>query len=378
MRRSFAIAADVVFDGETVRPGCAVTIEAGMIVALAPREKVSGVEIVELPSGAWLAPGFIDIQVNGGGDVLFNDEPTCEGVATILRAHRQFGTTSLLPTLITDTDQKMRAAARAVAESMGREPGVLGIHFEGPFLSPQRLGVHRGDLVRRPQPHDLSLAAPPPGGISLVTLAPEEAPEGFIASLIRTGCKVALGHSMATYEQTRAAMREGLTGFTHLFNAMRPLGSREGGPIAAALESADACYGLIVDGEHVHPAMLRLALRAGLGHPMLVTDAMPPVGGSARTFDLQGRRILARDGRCVTEDGTLAGAALDMASAVRNCVALLGLPLERALALASREPAHFLGIGDRLGRIAPGFRADLVAFRPETVDVVETWVAGER
>jgi N-acetylglucosamine-6-phosphate deacetylase len=371
-----AIAADVVFDGDRIHRDAAVLIENGTIVALTPREALAGMQIVDLPGGAWLAPGFIDIQVNGGGDVLFNDAPTPEAVATILRAHRKFGTTALLPTLITDTDDKMRVAARAVAESRTREPGVLGIHFEGPFLSPQRLGVHRGDLVRRPQPHHLAMLAPA-GGVSLVTLAPEETPEGFVASLVRAGCKVALGHSMATYEETRTAMREGLSGFTHLFNAMRPLASREAGPIAAALESPDAHYGLIVDGEHVHPAMLRLALRAGLGHPMLVTDAMPPVGGSEGEFILQGRRILARDGRCVTEDGVLAGAALDMASAVRNCVSLLGLPLERALAFASREPAKFLGLGDRLGRLAPGYRADMVAFAPATVEIIASWVAGQ-
>jgi N-acetylglucosamine-6-phosphate deacetylase len=373
-----AIAADVVFDGETTHRDRAALIEDGSIIALAPRGDARDVATVDLPPGAWLAPGFIDIQVNGGGDVLFNDEPTPEAIARILRAHRQFGTTALLPTLITDTDEKMIAASRAVAASMAREKGVLGVHFEGPFLSPQRLGVHRGDLVRRPEPRHLAMLAPPPDGVSLVTLAPEQAPEGFIAALVRAGCKVALGHSMASYDETRAAMREGLTGFTHLFNAMRPLGSREGGPIAAALESPDAFYGLIVDGEHVHPSMLRLALRAGFGHPMLVTDAMPPVGGEAGDFILQGRRILAREGRCVTEEGTLAGAALDMASAVRNCVSLLGLPLQRALAIASREPAKFLGLGERLGRLAPNYRADMVAFFPDDMSIIATWVAGER
>ncbi|ATQ69429.1 MULTISPECIES: N-acetylglucosamine-6-phosphate deacetylase [Methylosinus] len=376
MKERLAIAADIVFDGDSIHRDAAVLIEDEAIVALTRRDDVAAATIVDLPAGAWLAPGFIDLQVNGGGDVLFNDEPTPDAIATILRAHRRFGTTSLLPTLITDTDEKMRAAAHAIADSMTRERGVLGVHFEGPFLSPRKLGVHRGDLVRRPEPHHLAILAPPPGCVSLVTLAPEEVPDGFIAALTRAGCKIALGHSMASYEETRTAMRDGLTGFTHLFNAMRPLGSREGGPIAAALESPDACYGLIVDGEHVHSTMLRLALRASVGHPMLVTDAMPPVGGHSDEFALQGRRILARDGRCVTEDGVLAGAALDMASAVRNCVARLGLPLERALTLASREPAHFLGLGDRLGRLAPGYRADMVAFAPHDVSIIATWVAG--
>ncbi|WP_400769933.1 N-acetylglucosamine-6-phosphate deacetylase [Methylosinus sporium] len=373
------IAADVVFDGETAHRDCAVVIEGENIVSLILRREIPrGADVLELPKGVWLAPGFIDIQVNGGGDVLFNDSPTPEAITTIVRAHRKFGTTSLLPTLITDTDEKMIAAERAVAEILPHAPGVLGVHFEGPFISPERLGVHRADLRRAPSPHHVEMLAPPPGGVSLVTLAPEETPPGFVAELVAAGCKVALGHSMANYAQTRAAMAEGLTGFTHLFNAMRPLASREPGPIAAALESSAAHYGLIVDGEHVDPAILRLALRAGLGHPMLVTDAMPPVGGDGRGFVLQGREIFVENGRCVTEEGTLAGASLDMASAVRNCVSLLDLPLERALVLASANPANFLGLGKRLGRLVAGYRADMTAFDPQSLRIVSTWVAGER
>ena len=181
---------------------------------------------------------------------------------------------------------------------------------------------------------------------------------------------------MATYAQTKAALVEGLVGFTHLFNAMRPLESREPGPIAAALETPGAWFGMIVDGVHVAPAMLRLALR-GAAHPMLVTDAMPPVGGQAPGFTLYGNEIVVRDGRCARADGTLAGAALDMAAAVRNCVRLLDVPLTDALRFASTEPARFLGLGKALGRIAPGYRADMVAFDPGEIGVIDTWVAGD-
>ena len=221
-----------------------------------------------------------------------------------------------------------------------------------------------------------SLLAPLRNGVTLVTLAPEQVPEGFIAQLAGAGVRVSLGHSMATYAQTRAALSEGLTGFTHLFNAMRPLASREPGPIAAALEEPGAWFGMIVDGEHVAPAMLRLALR-GAGKAMLVTDAMPPVGGSSTSFRLYGQRITVRDGRCTTADGTLAGSVLDMASAVRNCVRMLDLPLAEALPLATTAPAAFLGIDGWLGRLAPGYRADLVALDPDTIDVFATWVAGK-
>jgi N-acetylglucosamine-6-phosphate deacetylase len=330
-----------------------------------------------LPEGAWLAPGFIDLQVNGGGDVLFNDQPTAHGIRTIAAAHRRFGTTSLLPTLITDSLEKTRLALDAANAIATQEPGILGVHLEGPYLSPEKPGVHDPRQIRQPGPDDLALLTAPRNGVLLVTLAPEMVPAGFIARLVEAGVRVSLGHSMATYRQTQAAMAEGLTGFTHLFNAMRPLASREGGPIAQALESPNAWYGLIVDGVHVDPVMLRLALR-GLGHPMLVTDAMPPVGGSRAAFSLHGEPISVRDGRCLTDDGTLAGTALDMASAVNNCMTLLGVPLPDALRFASTHPAAFLGLADMLGKLARGYRADLVAFEPKAMTVLTTWVAGQR
>jgi N-acetylglucosamine-6-phosphate deacetylase len=372
-----AVAATTVFDGSTVVPDAAVVIDGDRVIAVKPRRELpSGITVRSLPDGAWLAPGFIDIQVNGGGDVLFNDEPTAEGIAAIAAAHRRFGTTALLPTLISDTAEKMRKALAAVRRAAAADPGILGIHLEGPYLSPEKPGVHDRRMFRRPGREDAELLTSWPDGVVLVTLAPEEVPAGFIAELADAGVRVSLGHSMATYAQTQAALAVGLTGFTHLFNAMRPLGSREPGPIAAALETPGVWFGMIVDGAHVDPAMLRLALR-GVARPMLVTDAMPPVGGSRSSFTLYGDEIAVRDGRCVRADGTLAGAALDMASAVRNAVQLLDVPLTSALRFASTEPAEFLGLGQNLGRLKPGYRADMCAFDPSDMRVLATWVAGE-
>jgi N-acetylglucosamine-6-phosphate deacetylase len=376
--KQHAIAADVVFDGDAAHEHHAVIIEGARIVTVTPRRELPAtMPVDDMPHGAWLAPGFIDVQVNGGGDALFNNEPSPEGIASIAAAHRQFGTTALLPTFITDEPEKMAAAIAAVQHMVGVRPGILGIHLEGPFLSPDKMGVHDPASIRRPRDSDVEMLMSLRGGVTLVTLAPEQAPDGFVAALAKAGVRVSLGHSMATYEQTQAAMADGLTGFTHLFNAMRPLASRDPGPIAAALESPNSFYGLIVDGEHVHPAMLKLALR-GAAQPMLVTDAMPPVGGRRSSFTLYGETITVRNGRCLRADGTLAGAALDMASAVRNCVRLVGQPLTRALQMASAIPAEFLGLSKNLGRLAPGFRADLVAFTPGEIDVNSTWVAGER
>jgi N-acetylglucosamine-6-phosphate deacetylase len=371
-----AIAADTVFDGGAVHHVHAVVVEGAEIVALLPRRDLpAALPVRDLPDGTWLAPGFIDVQVNGGGDVLFNDAPTPEAIGAIAAAHRRFGTTGLLPTLISDSLDTMRRASAAIDCAARLSPSILGVHFEGPFLSRERAGAHDAAMFRAPAAADLNLLTDRSGGVTLVTLAPECVPPGFIARLVRAGVRVALGHSMASYEETRAAVAEGLTGFTHLFNAMRPMAARSPGPIAAALEMSGAYYGLIVDGVHVAPAMLRLALR-GTGTPMLVTDAMPPVGGAGRSFALGGKEVAVRGGRCVTADGTLAGSVLDMAAAVRNCVRLLGVTLPDALRFASAAPAAFLGLGDRLGHLAPGYRADIVAIDPSRLQVIATWVAG--
>jgi N-acetylglucosamine-6-phosphate deacetylase len=373
-----AVAARCVFDGVEVRNDCAVVVDGSEIEAVRPRAEIpKAVPTLELPDNAWLAPGFIDIQLNGGGDVLFNDAPTPSGIRAIAAAHRKFGTTSMLPTLISDSSEKMAAACDAVEQLIGVEPGILGIHLEGPFLSPEKAGVHDPLALRRPTADDLAFLTAPRRGARLVTLAPEQVPPQFIAALAAAGVRVSLGHSMATYAQTKQAFAAGLTCFTHLFNAMRPLESREPGPIAAALETADVWYGMIVDGAHVAPAMLRLALR-GRAAPILVTDAMPPVGGMRSSFRLAGETISVNGDRCVRRDGRLAGAVLTMAGAVRNCVKLLDVPLTDALRFASAHPAEMLGLDNTLGKLAPGFRADMVAFDATTIDVFQTWVAGKR
>jgi N-acetylglucosamine-6-phosphate deacetylase len=376
--QKYAILAERVFDGTAVADNAAVIIEGPHILAVVPGNAVpANMPRYALPDGAWLVPGFIDVQVNGGGDVLFNGDPTPDGIRAIAAAHRRYGTTALLPTLITDAPDTMRSALEAVEALVDKEPSILGIHLEGPFLSPQRPGVHAVRHIRTPGDSDLALLTTPRRLVTVVTLAPERVPAGFIRALAGAGVRVCLGHSMATYAETRAAMAEGLSGFTHLFNAMPGLGSRDPGPIAAALESEGAWFGMIVDGVHVHPATLRLALR-GLARPMLVTDAMPPVGGSRTGFTLYGEDITVQDGRCTRKDGTLAGSMLDMASALRNCVRLLDVPLETTLPFASINPAEFLGLGRWLGRLAPGYRADMVALDPVGIEVLDTWVAGER
>ena len=356
----------------------AVVIEGGKIVEVVAREHARAAHTHDL-QGRMLAPGFIDCQVNGGGGVLFNDAPTVETVGRIAQAHRRFGTTGLLPTLISDDAAIMRKAIDAVRAAIDQGvAGVLGIHLEGPFLAVRKKGIHDSAKFRSPDASDIALVASGKSGKVLLTVAPEEVPPDVVHELSNRGVVVAGGHTAATYEQTRASLAAGLRGFTHLFNAMSPLQSREPGVVGAALEDRDSWCGIIVDGHHVHPAALRVALHAKLrGKIFLVSDAMPPVGSDDATFQLNGETITCRDGKCTNSAGTLAGSALDMCSAVRNGVHMLQVDLPEALRMASQYPAEFLGLERTHGRIEAGFAADLVALTDD-VSVVETWCAGVR
>ncbi len=328
--------------------------------------------------GNLLLPGFIDSQVNGGGGVLFNDSPSIETIRAIGRAHRKFGTTGFLPTLISaDLDVVARAIAAVQGAIQARVPGVLGIHIEGPFLNVARKGVHDPAKLRELDTSALGLLTSLRGGTTLVTLAPEMTTPEIIQKLVQAGIVVSAGHTNATYAEIATALRHGLTGFTHLFNAMSQLTGREPGVVGAALDDRGSWCGIIVDGEHTDPVVLRIALRCKPHNRfMLVTDAMPSVGTNAKSFDLQGRKISVSGLVCVDEDGRLAGSNIDMASCVRNAMRLLQLPLPEAVRMASLYPAEFLGLAHETGRIRPGFRANLV-LADEKLNVLETWIDGE-
>jgi N-acetylglucosamine-6-phosphate deacetylase len=360
------------------RDDVAVVLDGQRIAALLPR---TDPRLGEMPKqdlgGAMLLPGFIDVQVNGGGGVLFNEAPTVETIRRIGTAHRRYGTTGFLPTLISDDLDVMRAALDAVEQALIEGvPGLLGIHLEGPYLAPARKGVHDAKYFHAPCNEELALLCAARRGVRLVTLAPDQVPPASIRILADAGVIVCAGHTAADYATTRAALDAGVRGFTHLFNAMTPLGSREPGVVGAALDDADSWCGIIVDGHHVHPASLRVAIAAkARGKMLLVTDAMPPVGADSHEYVLNGETIIARDGICQTAQGVLAGSALDMAAAVRNTVQMLGLPLEEAVRMASTYPADFLGLGASHGRIAVGCEADLVVL-DDKYAVQQSWIGG--
>jgi len=327
--------------------------------------------------GALLLPGFVDCQVNGGGGILFNDDPSEEAIRAIGAAHRRFGTTAFLPTLISEDLTVIERAIRAVRSAIeARVPGVIGVHIEGPFINELRKGIHDRAKIRDLDARGLALLSSLDVGKTLVTLAPEMTTTAAIRQLADKGVVISAGHTNGTFDEVTRALRGGATGVTHLFNAMSPLSHREPGAVGAALADPDCWCAIIVDGRHVHPAALKIALACKRAERfMLVTDAMPSVGSKQDWFMLQGRRITVKDGVCVDENGTLAGSAIDMASAVRNTVKLLGLPLERAARMASTYPAQFLGLGSELGRIAPGYRANLVAV-DERLEVHASWIDG--
>jgi N-acetylglucosamine-6-phosphate deacetylase len=373
---SLTIAASQLFDGFTMRGPASVRISNGRIDSIS-YGKPNASASVRLSSDTVLAPGFIDIQVNGGGGVLLNDQPTQRGVLSIVEAHRKGGTTGCLPTLITDRVEVIEQLA-AVAQTCLMIPEVLGFHLEGPALNTFRKGIHRESEIRTPDQRDL--AAIRNFGIcgrSVVTLAPERVPASMIEELVGVGLRVSAGHSEATAAETKQAASLGVSGVTHLFNAMSQLRAREPGLVGAALEDGRLFAGIICDGVHVDRTSLRIAFQCkGRDRLMLVTDAMPLVGTSESQFFLQGRHITLHENRLTGPDGTLAGAHLTMIDAVRNAVTLLDLPLVDALIMASRTPATFLGLESDLGTIAPGYRADLVAFNAN-FEVVETWVTGK-
>lgn len=368
-----------VFDGESLHNGLAVVVEQDRITGLVTEADIPRDADVSWDlEGHLLAPGLIDIQVNGGGGLMFNEAPNIETIRRMGAAHRKFGTTGFLPTLISSDFDTMRLAIAAVSEAIDEGvPGVLGIHLEGPFLNPDKCGVHDAGKFRQIDEAAIELLSSLENGRTLVTIAPEMTSDEAISVLAGKDVMVFGGHSAASYQQTRNALAAGMRGFTHLFNAMSPMESREPGMVGAALEDDNSWCGVIVDGQHVHPATFSVALAAKQkGFTVLVTDAMATVGSDITTFELDGVTITAIDGCCRTESGLLAGSDLDMISAVRNTDRFTGIGLQESLRMASSYPAAALGLEESLGYIRPGYRASLIEL-DEELNLYRSWIDGE-
>lgn len=382
MSGQFAISAATVFDGEAGHNRSAVVVDGGTISSVSKIDDIPpGCKTIELPGGM-LAPAFVDLQVNGGGGVLFNDHPDLSAINAICKAHAQFGTAALLPTLITDTPETMARAIEAGVEARKRRlPGFLGLHLEGPFLSVDKSGAHDPTLIRKMDSDDLDLLVRAAGELDhlMITVAPEAVTLEQISAMDEAGIVVSLGHSPATFRQVSDAVSAGARCVTHLFNAMSQLGHREPGMIGGALRHGEVSAGLVADGHHVNPVAISIALAAknGPGRIFLVTDAMSTVGADQTEFTLNGRTIRREGGRLTLEDGTLAGADLDMNSAIRFMVDTIGLEPYEAIRMASAYPSRCIGAGNMLGMLKPGYRANIVHF-DDDLDVCGCWIEGRK
>jgi len=373
----FALTAERVWYGRKLSRGAAVLVDGGRIATALPvAELAPDVPLRDLGAGI-LAPGFIDAQVNGGGGVLLNEVPTVEGVRRIAEAHRRFGTTGLLPTIITDAPEVMKAAANAISKAIRqRVPGVLGVHIEGPFIDPKRKGAHDARFIRPPTEADILWLTGLDCGRVLVTLAPNVVEPPIIRRLVTAGIIVSLGHSDASAEEACAALDAGATGFTHLFNAMSQMTGRSPGLVGAALASQKAMCGIIADGEHVHPTSLMAAMAEKRHWGMFfVSDAMPSAAGGPPRFKLQGREVEVVNRRLQLADGTLAGANITMLDAVKYAHRVLKLDLAEVLPMATDCPAKFLGLQGEVSLVGKDHRANFVHLSDD-LDVLETWIDG--
>ncbi|QWA12560.1 N-acetylglucosamine-6-phosphate deacetylase [Sodalis ligni] len=371
-----------IFTGYQVLDDYALIIDDALISAVCPTASLpADIERRDL-SGAILAPGFIDLQLNGCGGVQFNDSLDALSVGTLeimQRANEKSGCTSFLPTLITSTDEFMHRAIDVMRAFLAQHKNqALGLHLEGPYLNPIKKGTHDPALMRTPDAAMIDYLCANADVIAQITLAPEQVDAGVIRRLRQAGIVVSAGHSNATYEQAKAGFAAGVGSATHLFNAMPQLVGREPGLIGAIFDAPEIYCGIIVDGLHVNYANVRNAKRIKGEKLVLITDATAPAGadGKIDRFIFAGKTIYYRDGLCLDENGTLSGSALTMIDAVRNSVEYVGIPLDEALRMATLYPAQALGISDRLGTLQVGKAANLTAFTRD-YRIIKTIVNGD-
>lgn len=367
--------AEQLFDGKTLYENHPISIEDGKIIAF---DTVKGA--IENKVSGLLTAGFIDTQVNGGGGYLLNQDTNLHTLKAMTNAHAKFGTSSLLPTLITSDVRKIEQTANLISTALAQNtPGIIGVHFEGPHISEPKKGIHSSQQIRGISQQELDIYCRDDLGIKVVTLAPESVNCDIIKTLVASNVHVCLGHSNATFAQTKAALAAGASGFTHLFNAMSALESREPNMVGAALLDEQSWCGLILDGHHVHPSTAKLAYKVKAAHKMmLVTDSMSTIGSEQTHLQFDGHQISLTDDKLTSNTGQLAGSALNMITAVNNAVKMLNIPFIDALKMASLYPAQFLGIADSYGQLSIGSNADLTILSSthSSPHIVNTWIGG--
>ena len=367
-----------IFNGETFVGNRAVVTEGNLIKKVVHKSNLVGYDNIIDLKGALLVPGFIDLQVNGGGGAFYTQKASVENYKISNKAHLDFGTTSLLPTLVSTSLDNIVAQCAVVREMM-KDPdsGVIGIHVEGPFFNPEKKGAHSLDFVREATDYEIEkIIEAGKGVIKILTCAPEVVKEKHIKMLVAAGIPVSAGHSNCTYEQAMRAFDAGITKVTHLYNAQSQFTSRAPGLVGAYLDSSDDVYGgIIVDGVHCNYASVRIAHRAKKGKLFLVSDASF-VKHPVENFEIDEFKIFFKDGMYLTETGNLAGSAVSMLDSVQNCFSEANIELAETLKMSSRYPAEFMGIDDEFGYIKKGYRADFVVLERDTLNLIDVYKSG--
>jgi|TARA_B100000795_G_C22792928_1_gene437835 N-acetylglucosamine-6-phosphate deacetylase len=369
-----------IFNGETFIGNRAVVVEGSKIIKVVHKSNLTGYNNITDLKGALLVPGFIDLQVNGGGGAFYTQEASIDNYIAANKAHLGFGTTALLPTLISTSLDNIIAQC-AVGKELMKDPknGVLGIHVEGPFFNPEKKGAHSLDFVREATDYEIEkIIEAGRGVIKLFTCAPEVVSTKHIKMLVEAGIPVSAGHSNCTYEQAMNAFEAGVTKVTHLYNAMSQFTSRAPGLVGAFLDSNDKVYGgIIVDGIHCDYAALRIAQKAKREKLFLVSDASF-VKHPVDSFEIDEFKIFFKDGMYLTETGNLAGSAVSMLDSVQNCFNEANIELAETLKMSSRYPAEFMGIDNEYGYIKKGYYADFVVLERDTLKLLDVYKCGEQ
>jgi len=374
----FALEGARIFDGYCFHENSVLVSESGKIQTIIPSSELDQSIPVTQLTGGTITPGLIDLQVNGGGGVLLNNSPTIETLNTMANAHAKFGVTQILPTVISDDSVVSLEVINAALACDRIHSGILGIHIEGPFFNPEKSGVHHLEKIRPLESDDwewINLLAKLP---SILTLAPETISPEDISKIAALGIKISAGHTNANYDEVAQAIENGLSGFTHLFNAMRQMHGRDPGVVGAAFDFDSTWAGIIADGIHVHPAAIKTAIKAKNYEKIyLVSDSMATIGSEIKHFDLYGEKIEEFGGRLVNSQGRLAGSAISLLDAVRYCIQKLEISVEQTLAMASRIPASYLGLEDQYGTFKPGLNSD-ICWLDDDWNVAGVWRAGIR
>ena len=373
-----ALLGSQIFCGERFYDHHALLIDGNSIIEIVDENNIpKAFNKIELNQGI-LAPGFIDLQVNGGGGILFNNRPTKESLNTIINAHQFFGTTSIMPTVISDSIKVLTKCTRAVAQEIKKNSGLLGIHIEGPFFSLKYRGVHQKKYISKLSSEYLELFSNLKEYPVILTLAPECISLKDLNHLASLGIKIMAGHTDASYDELEQAAKNNLNGFTYLFNAMSQMSAREPGAVGAALDFDNLYASIIVDLHHVHHSLIELAYqKKPIGKLFFISDSMATINHGEPTFELYDEIVSEQNGRITNAEGKLAGSSITQIDAVKNACQQCNIQLDHALAMASRYPAEFLGVEHYLGSLKPGYRADLVHF-DSNFEVNNVWASGEQ